>query len=275
MHYISFLAKQLFSTISSLVVILNMGFWMFPMIFFAAVRVLVGGYEPLYQACTKMIELTYKAAAAINSAWMVHIVRVNFNVDGNIPDHPTPIIVVNHQSWFDIPILHHVVTGQGPILKFLIKRQLIWVPIIGWMCYALDFPRLNRGGSGSARKQDFDAIEAASSSLHKERGALLIFAEGTRITDEKHLNQKSPYKELLIPRPGGLKIALATAPLDSPVLDITIDYKGGETNFWKCLHGANRDIDIHIKEHNSSEILDARSWLIDRWEEKDARLNAK
>jgi 1-acyl-sn-glycerol-3-phosphate acyltransferase len=273
MHYISFIGKQLFSLTSSLVVILNLGFWMFPMISLAVIRALVGRFEPVYDGCTKLIELCYKAAAAINSAWMVHVVRVDFNVDGTLPDHSSPVIVVNHQSWFDIPILHHVVTGQGPILKFLIKRQLIWVPIVGWICYALNFPRLNRGGTGSAQRQDLKTIKAASSSLHKERGALLIFAEGTRITEEKHRNQNSPYKKLLIPRPGGLKIALSTMPPDTPVVDITINYKGGETNFWKCLHGANRTIDIHIEKHNASDIEDARSWLQDRWEKKDKRLH--
>jgi len=32
MHYLSFIGKQLFSLTSSLVVILNLGFWMFPLI---------------------------------------------------------------------------------------------------------------------------------------------------------------------------------------------------------------------------------------------------
>lgn len=273
MYYISFIAKQLFSTLSSLVVILNLGFWMFPLIGLAVIRVIIGGFDPFYNACTRLIEFCYRAAAAINSAWMVYVVRVNFNVDGQLPSHPAPVVVVNHQTWFDIPILQHVVTGQGPICKFLIKRQLVWVPIVGWICYALNFPRLNRGGSGVAQKQDFQAIEAASSSLHKESGALLIFAEGTRHTEEKHRRQNSPYKKLLIPRPGGLKIALATVPSGTPVVDITIDYKGGETNFWKCLHGANRKIDIYIKAHDASDIADARSWLHDRWEEKDKRLH--
>jgi len=273
MRYLSFIGKQLLSLTSSLVVILNLGFWMFPLISIAVIRALLGRFEPVYETCTKLIELCYRAAAFINSAWMIYVVRVNFHVDGTLPDHPAPVIVVNHQTWFDIPILHHVVTGQGPILKFLIKRELVWVPIVGWICYALNFPRLNRSGGGTAQRADFEAIEAASSSLNKERGALLIFAEGTRLTEAKHRNQKSPYKKLLIPRPGGLKIALATAPPDTPVVDITINYNGGETNFWKCLHGANRNIVIHIEEHKASDIDDARSWLHDRWEQKDKRLH--
>jgi 1-acyl-sn-glycerol-3-phosphate acyltransferase len=272
MHYLSFIGKQLFSLTSSLVVILNLGFWMFPLIGIAVIRSLIGGFEPFYNACTRLIELFYKTAAAINSAWMVHVVGINFNVDGTLPDQPTQVIVANHQTWFDIPILQHVVTGQGPVLKFLIKRQLVWLPIVGWICYALNFPRMNRGSDGRAHRQDLDAIKKASSTMHKERGALLIFAEGTRFTEEKHRNQNSPYKKLLIPRPGGLKVALSTMPPDTPVVDITINYKGSETNFWKCLHGANRDIDIHIEEHNDAEIIDARSWLRDRWEQKDTRL---
>ena len=272
MHYLSFIGKQLFSLTSSLVVILNLGFWMFPLIGIAVIRSLIGGFEPFYNACTRLIELCYKTAAAINSAWMVHVVGINFNVDGTLPDQPTQVIVANHQTWFDIPILQHVVTGQGPVLKFLIKRQLVWLPIVGWICYALNFPRMNRGSDGRAHRQDLDAIKKASSTMHKERGALLIFAEGTRFTEEKHRNQNSPYKKLLIPRPGGLKVALSTMPPDTPVVDITINYKGGETNFWKCLHGANRDIDIYIEKHNAAEIIDARSWLRDRWEQKDKSL---
>ena len=272
MHYLSFIGKQLFSLTSSLVVILNLGFWMFPLIGIAVIRSLIGGFEPFYNACTRLIELCYKTAAAINSAWMVHVVGINFNVDGTLPDQPTQVIVANHQTWFDIPILQHVVTGQGPVLKFLIKRQLVWLPIVGWICYALNFPRMNRGSDGRAHRQDLDAIKKASSTMHKERGALLIFAEGTRFTEEKHRNQNSPYKKLLIPRPGGLKVALSTMPPDTPVVDITINYKGSETNFWKCLHGANRDIDIHIEKHNAAEIIDARSWLRDCWEQKDTRL---
>ena len=272
MHYLSLIGKQLFSLTTALVVTLNLGFWMFPLIGIAVIRAIIGGFEPLYNGCTRSIEFCYKAAAAINSAWMVHVVGVNFNVNGTLPDNLNQVIVVNHQTWFDIPILQHIVTGQGPILKFLIKRQLAWLPIVGWICYALNFPRLNRGGDGRAHRQDLDAIKAASSTMHKERGALLIFAEGTRFTAEKHRNQNPPYKKLLNPRPGGLKMALAAMPPGTPVVDITINYKNGETNFWKCLHGASRDIDIHIEAHSAAEIIDARNWLLDRWEQKDKRL---
>ena len=275
MNHISFIAKQILSVLSATVVILNLGFWMFPLITIAVIRSAFGRSPPLHYACTKMIEFCYRAAALINSSWMTKVVGVNFNIKGTLPDRSTLIIVANHQTWFDIPILQHVVTGQGPVLKFLIKRELIWLPIVGWICFALNFPRLNRGRGESSQRSDFKAIEAASSKMEMERGALLIFAEGTRITFKKHKIQKSPYKNLLIPKPGGLKIALSTMPENTMVLDITIDYNRGESNFWKCLHGANKDIDVHIKQYDGSKVEDSRGWLNDRWKEKDSLLEKK
>ncbi len=261
--------QHLYSLLSALVVIANLGFWM-PFIFLLALlKLLLGKIPAALEIINFLTDRVYRTAANIDSLWMIKIVGVKFEVVGDLPDHPAPIIVVNHQTWFDIPILHYVVSWQGPILKFLIKRQLVWVPIVGWICYALNFPRLNRGGSAEARQKDYAAIESASSTLTREPGALLIFAEGTRFTAEKHDNQESPYKHLLKPRPGGLKIALSNAPADTPVVDITIDYGGGETNFWHCLHGANRNIRIVIRQHLAGDITDARLWLEDRWREKD------
>ena len=145
MNQISFVAKQILSVLSATVVTLNLGFWMFPLIIIAMIRSAFGQSQPMHNASTKMIEFCYRAAAMINSSWMTKVIGVNFNIKGTLPVRSTLIIIANHQTWFDIPILQHVVTGQGPVLKFLIKRELIWLPIVGWICFALNFPRLNRG----------------------------------------------------------------------------------------------------------------------------------
>ena len=239
------------------------------MFLFALIKLLLGFIDPINRFCINVLDKLYHFAAKGNSLWMLHVVGIQFQVKGEIPDHPAPIVVVNHQTWMDIPILHHIVTGHGPTLKFLIKRQLIWVPIVGWMCYALGFPRLNRGGNDQAKKQDLAAIKSASETLASEKDALLIFAEGTRFTPEKHANQQSVYKHLLTPRSGGLKIALSSVTDDTPVLDLTIIYKDGALNFWQCLGGALKNVDIVIAEHKAGEIIDPRKWLVERWLEKD------
>lgn len=265
------LIKHAISFISSLWVALNLAFWLLPLLAFSIVKILVR-IEPVTIICNAALEFIYRAAVRIDSLWMTKVIGIQINITGQLPDHPAPIIVSNHQTWFDIPVIQHTVTDHGPILKFLIKRQLVWVPIIGWICYALNFPRLNRGQGDNARERDYAAIKAASDTLSAERGALLIFAEGTRFTEQKHQNQAPPYERLLHPRPGGLKIALETAPPNTPIVDLTVVYRNKETNFWRGLHGACPNIDVTIESYDSSDITDVRDWLEARWLEKDQKI---
>lgn len=265
--------RHLLSLLTALVVITNLGLLMWPIFVFALLKLLLGRVEPVQQFANRATETLYRIGVGINSFWMVRVIGLRMDIRGELPDHPSPVIVVNHQTWFDIPVLHHVITGNGPILKFLIKRNLVWVPIVGWLCYALNFPRLYRGAGEAAREKDYAAIQSASGSLKRERGALLIFAEGTRFTDAKHERQQSPFRHLLLPRPGGLRIALQDVPPETPVIDTTIDYGGGETRFWWCLHGANRQIKVTFETFTATDIADTREWLMSRWERKDARLS--
>lgn len=272
MGFLSLMLRQLLSLLTALVVVINLSVWLPLIVVLAFLKLVLGGIPDALTLIHGLTERIYKAAAAIDSFWMIYVVGISIEVDGDLPEHPAPIVVANHQTWFDIPILQYVVCWNGPILKFLIKRQLIWVPIIGWICYVLNFPRLNRGVGSDAREKDYAAIQQASSTLNTERGALLIFAEGTRFTKEKHRNQNSPYRQLLVPKPGGLKISLETTSDDTPVIDITIDYLDGDTNFWRCLHGANRNVRVVIRTFRAGDISDARGWLEARWQEKDQRL---
>ncbi len=267
------LFKHLTSLATALVVITNLSVWMLPLFTLALIKLIFGRFNVVARTINFLVECIYRIAAAIDSLWMLKVIGIKIEVSGELPPHPAPILIANHQTWFDIPILQYVVTYQGPILKFLIKRQLVWVPVVGWICYALNFPRLNRGGGEAAREQDYSAIQSVSNTLTKERGGLLIFAEGTRFTGVKHAAQQSPYKYLLNPRPGGLKIALASLPADTPIVDLTIDYGGGETNFWRCLHGANKHITVTIRTFAASDVDDVRDWLHKRWLEKDSLMS--
>ena len=194
--------KHLISLLSSLWVIVNLSCWLVPLLLFALVKLLVP-IAPVTRWVNGVLEFIYRGAVRVDSFWMNRVIGINVQLEGELPDHPAPIVVCNHQSWFDIPVVQHTVTDHGPILKFLIKRQLVWVPIVGWICYALNFPRLNRGEGENARQKDYAAIKAASGTLASERGALLIFAEGTRFTEKKHKDQAVGY------RPGEVRGAIS------------------------------------------------------------------
>jgi 1-acyl-sn-glycerol-3-phosphate acyltransferase len=255
------------SLLTALIAMINLGFWVIFLVFLGLLRLLITAERPR-RIISIGTEWIYRRAASVHNFWMFQIVGIDLVVHGELPDHPAPIIVSNHQSWMDIPVLHYAITANGPILKFLYKRELLWVPIIGWICYSLNFPRLNRGKGHDARKKDLAAIQSFSQSLSQERGALMIYAEGTRFTQQKHENQNSPYQYLLIPRPGGLKIALESVFPETPVIDVTIVYDG-DSNFWRCLGGDTKRIQIFIRHYRAQDITDVRAWLDQRWCEKD------
>ena len=54
------------------------------------------------------------------------------------------LVLANHQSWVDILVLQKVFNRRIPLLRFFLKRQLFWVPLLGLAWWALDFPFMGR-----------------------------------------------------------------------------------------------------------------------------------
>ncbi|MFT6046248.1 MAG: 1-acyl-sn-glycerol-3-phosphate acyltransferase, partial [Arenicella sp.] len=73
----------------------------------------------------------YRNAVRMDSFWMQDVVGIRLIVKGARNKDKTPVVICNHQSWFDIPLVQEVITGKGPIVRFLIKQEIVWIPIIG------------------------------------------------------------------------------------------------------------------------------------------------
>ena len=266
------LARQGLSVLSALWVIRNLTLWLlllllsFPIsIMLRLVRQSVG--------LERWIQWIYRSAVRIDSAWMLKVVGIRLEVEGTLPEAQRAIVIANHQSWFDIPIVQEIISARGPRLTFLIKDSLVWVPIIGWICLLLGFPRLRRSGSIADRSADLDAVEKAAMHGRDTQHALLIFAEGTRFTAAKRRDQGSPYAHLLHPKGGGLAAACDIFPIGTPIIDIAIHYEG-TSHFWHCLGGATRTIRIKLTSHTVTGDLDPKAFLNNLWVEKDAWLSA-
>lgn len=266
--------RQLLSLASSIWFFSNLAFWLTLLILISPLK-LIPSEALQRQLVTPIAHLCYRLAVRVNSFWMQQVVGIELKVEGTVPNHPNPVVVCNHQSWFDIPLVQELVSAKGPVLQFLIKRELIWVPIIGWICLVLNFPRLKRSGSETARDQDLSAITDAASALTEAPGALFIFAEGTRFSEAKRRRQDAPYPHLLRPKIGGLSAILAQAAPDTPVVDITLSYAAGTANFWRCLHGDTPVIHIHIETVKAKDIQDVGLWLDERWQQKSTWLHSK
>ncbi len=267
------IVQNLASALSLLWVLTNLTFWLLLLLPLALLRWLVP-LPLISKICFVAVDFIYRQAVRINSFWMQRVMGIQLLVDGEPNPHSAPVVICNHQSWFDIPILQELVTSEGPIIKFLIKRELVWVPVIGWICLALNFPRLYRGKDKSLRAVDYAMIQSATESHGAKPGALLVFPEGTRFTTKKHRLQASPYSWLLKPKVGGLKIIKANTDPATHVMDVTIDYGPKPVNIWRCLHGQPSIIRVKIRYYALAEITDIQTWLNDRWQDKSEFLAA-
>jgi 1-acyl-sn-glycerol-3-phosphate acyltransferase len=200
----------------------------------------------------------------------------------------------NHQSWVDILVLQHLLNRQIPMLKFFLKRQLIYVPVIGLAWWALDFPFMRRHSDAQLRRHPekrFDDIESTRRACEKFAlvpTSVMNFAEGTRFTQPKHRAQHSPYQHLLRPKAGALALALGAlgGKFDS-LLDVTIVYPDGAPTFWQFLCGTVRHVAVGARQvpipaelRGGDYARDPKyrkafqHWLQALWSEKDAAISA-
>jgi len=201
-------------------------------------------------------------------------------------------VTCNHQSWTDIPAIQYVLNSKIPLLKFFLKKQLIWVPLLGVAWWALDFPFMHRHTKEQIAKRpelkgkDIAATRAACEKFRYTPVTIFNFMEGTRFTPEKHARQNSPYENLLKPRAGGTAFVFgAMGEMIHTMLDVTIVYPNGKPGIWDYLCGRVDKIIIDIRtrevperflgmdyEGNRELRVDFQRWVSEIWAEKDARI---
>ena len=198
------------------------------------------------------------------------------------------LVLANHQSWVDILVLQRIFNRKIPFLKFFIKKELLWFPVLGQAWWAMDFPFVKRYTKSDLQKKphlkgkDIEITRNACKKFKKMPVSIMNFVEGTRFTNEKHRRQKSPYSHLLKPKAGGIAFVLGSLEEQiHRVLDVTIVYPDGVTNFWALLCGKIRKINVRVRSLPvSPELLgdyanDRRfrarlqHWLNDIWAEKN------
>lgn len=203
------------------------------------------------------------------------------------------LLISNHQSWVDILVLQKVMHGKIPFIKFFLKKELIWVPIMGPAWWALDFPFMKRYKKEDIEKNpalkgvDLEITKKACEKFKTEYVTVMTFPEGTRFTKEKHDRQKSPYRHLLRPKAGGLSFTIsAMGERFHRLLNITIVYPDGVKTMWEFLCGMVKKIDVFVEtlpvpeKFINADIDNAKvknefnEWLNNMWIKKDKLIHS-
>ncbi|MBF8721021.1 acyltransferase [Pseudomonas guariconensis] len=203
------------------------------------------------------------------------------------------LCVSNHQSWVDIPALIESLNRRVPFFKFFLKKELIWVPLLGLAWWALDYPFMKRYSKAFLDKhpelkgKDLEITKAACELFKRQPVTVVNYLEGTRFSEAKRQAQQSPYQHLLKPKAGGVAFVLAALgeQLDA-LLDVTIVYPGDKApGFWDLLNGSISRviIDIRVREldpalcagdyENDPEFRQrVQTWVNQLWLDKDQRI---
>jgi 1-acyl-sn-glycerol-3-phosphate acyltransferase len=204
------------------------------------------------------------------------------------------LVIANHQTWSDILILQTVFNRRIPFLKFFIKQELIWFPLLGIAWWALDMPFMKRYSKSYLAKHpdkkgdDLKATREACKKFRATPTSVINFVEGTRFSAEKKERRGSPYDNLLPPRAGGIALAVSSmGSMFDAILDVTVVYPDRVVSFWDMCCGDLRPVIIDVVRRSLDEWLlrgdysndrEYRSafhrWLKDIWTEKDDRINA-
>lgn len=226
---------------------------------------------------------------------LLHPMRWRITVDGSLDPRRNYLLISNHQSWADILVLFVAFHGRVPFLRFFLKDQLKYIPVIGQVCWAMEFPFMKRfsreqiAANPALRNQDLETTRAKCEVYKRQPVTVVNFLEGTRFTPAKQARQQSPFRHLLKPKSAGAAFTLrAMGEQFAGILDVTLVYappQRAKTLLGSWLMGEQGDLQLHVRVEPVSPALlegdydtDAdfragfQQWVSSHWCAKDARI---
>ena len=202
------------------------------------------------------------------------------------------LLICNHRSWADIVVLCVLLRKHIPMNKYFLKQQLAWVPFIGLACWALDMPFMRRYSRGylirhpERRGKDVETTRRSCEKFRAYPTTIVNFVEGSRFTDAKRRETRSPYKNLLPPKAAGIAMALNVLGSQfDKMLNVTLCYpENDRTPFFDMLSGRLTRIVVRIslvpiaEEIHGDYVNDKnfkrsfQQWLNGLWNDKDVQI---
>jgi len=286
--------RRLFTGIlTTTLLLLNTVVLICPLLVFALLKLVLPGRGRDYASWAVM--WVAETWSEIDKAIFALCIPTKWDIRGveNLRKDTSYLAVSNHQTWVDIPALIESLNRRTPFFKFFLKKELIWVPLLGLAWWGLDYPFMKRYSKAFLEKhpelkgKDLEITKAACELFKRQPVTVVNYLEGTRFTETKRQEQQSPYRYLLKPKAGGVAFVLAALgeQLDA-LLDVTIVYPGNQApGFWALLNGSISRviIDIQVREldpalwagdyENDPEFRQTvQAWVNQLWSAKDQRI---
>jgi 1-acyl-sn-glycerol-3-phosphate acyltransferase len=246
--------------------------------------------------CNAVLGAIAESWVAFNSRMIDFVTRTRFvvSIDAGLSRDGHYLVLANHQSWVDIPAMQYVLNRRIPLLRFFLKQELFWVPLLGLAWWALDFPFMRRYTREKLARhpeligKDIEATRRACERFREIPVSITNFVEGTRFTPTKRAATRSPFRNLLRPKAGGAAFVI-DAMRDGlhAVLDVTIVYPAGPPGMLDLFGNRLPEVRIDVRERpipreffggdyqNDAAFRQRfKAWMHAIWQEKDARIDA-
>jgi 1-acyl-sn-glycerol-3-phosphate acyltransferase len=268
-------------------------FWFVPVMLLALLKLILP-FTAVRRVLTRWLMWCAENWIAVNALTLRGSGSRNWRADGvdALDRHGWYFVLANHQTWVDIVVLQVALNRRIPLLKFFIKQQLIWFPLLGLGFWALDMPFMKRYSTSYLARHpekkgaDLEATRKACEKFRHTPTSVINFVEGTRFSEAKRVARNSPYEHLLLPRAGGVAVALsAMGEVFDAILDVTLVYADGPPKFWDMVCGDRVDVIVDVRTLPiESELVTGdyqndrefrryvHRWLGGLWQEKDARI---
>ncbi len=268
----------------------NTLFWAVPLLALAVVKLLVP-IASVRAAITRMLMAIGENWISVNTFLLRNAASIDWRVQGvdDLRKDEWYLVIANHQTWVDILVLQVAFNRRIPFLKFFIKQQLIWFPVLGVAWWAMDMPFMKRYSAAYLARnphmkgRDFETTRKACEKFRDTPTTVINFIEGTRFSVYKRDRHKAPYRHLLRPRAGGFAVAMSSmGDMFGSILDVTLIYRGGPARFWELCCGRHVDVLVDVRQRRVEEWLTegdyendrqwrrrVQDWLGDVWQEKD------
>jgi 1-acyl-sn-glycerol-3-phosphate acyltransferase len=292
---LNFLPSKLIGFINSFFLGINVLFWT-PLIIILSFLKFILPIPALRKLLSRILPMLAENWITCNSLWMCLTMKTRWDIQGaeNFNYHGWYLVISNHQSWADIFIMQHLLNRRIPFLKFFLKRELIWVPVIGLAWWALDFPFMRRHSTEYIKKhpeqrgKDFATTRKACEKFANIPTSVMNFPEGPRFSPERNRRQQSPYEYLLRPKAGGLALALSVlGDKFHSLLNITIVYPDGIPTFWEFLCGKVKRVVVRFQSvevpqqllhgdylNNQDFRNQVNGWINQFWQDKDLQIKS-